>query len=167
MNPKPSYHIKSLLFNPFDANYILKQHFWYTYNSCNHQKVFDHWHTIVKVLFKVQIIAIFINTNTFISINTLLVIMFKCNVFEINLNSGQEINEKLIFWIITYNFNLSLQMTPPRVIRNRSPSSTSRGISFQYNLQYQLIENTQPFGSFKIQFPSFFPNKIHIPKKWM
>lgn len=55
-------------------------------------------------------------------------------------------------------------MTPPRVIRNRSPSSASRGISFQYNLQYQLIENTQPFGSFKIQFPSFFPNKIHIPK---
>lgn len=55
-------------------------------------------------------------------------------------------------------------MTPPRVIRNRSPSSASRGVSFQYSLQYQLLENTQPFGSFKIQFPPFFPSKIHPPK---
>lgn len=55
-------------------------------------------------------------------------------------------------------------MTPPRVMRNRSPSQASRGTTFHYTLQYQLLENTQPFGSFKIQFPSFFPNKIHLPK---
>lgn len=55
-------------------------------------------------------------------------------------------------------------MTPPRVMRNRSPSSASRGVSFQYSFQYQLLETTQPFGSFKIQFPSFFPSKIHPPK---
>lgn len=54
-------------------------------------------------------------------------------------------------------------------VRNRSQTFHARGGSQKcanlcYTLQWELLDDVQPFGQIKFQFPPFFPKKITQPK---